>query len=322
MAQKCVHKGCGKVFADADESCVYHPGPPIFHEGQKGWKCCKTRVLTFDEFLAIPPCTTGKHSTVDDTPVEPKNETAGIPASTPAADAPVGTTKPIAVSAALPSSLSATGAHTPTPTGTPAPPESESDDPSLEIQQGATCRRKGCGKTYGGSGSREGEECIHHSGYPVFHEGSKGWSCCKRRVLEFDEFLKMPGCKTKNRHLFIGKGKKSAEEKVNDVRTDYYQTSSTVIASVYLKKIDKEAAKVDFASPTTIELDLPTADNKRYKETWTLFAPIDTEKSSYKIMGTKLEFSLAKANGESWQTLRSTDPRTGEIIQTGRPTRA
>lgn len=106
------------------------------------------------------------------------------------------------------------------------------------------------------------------------------------------------------------------------IRADYYQTSSTVIASVYLKKIDKEAAKVDFVSPTTIELDLPTADNKRYKETWTLFAPIDTEKSSYKIMGTKLEFSLAKANGESWQTLRSTDPRTGEIIQTGRPTRA
>ena len=36
MAQKCVHKGCGKVFTDPDEECVYHPGPPEFHEGQKG----------------------------------------------------------------------------------------------------------------------------------------------------------------------------------------------------------------------------------------------------------------------------------------------
>lgn len=36
MAEKCVHKGCGKVFSDPDEPCVYHPGPPIFHEGQKG----------------------------------------------------------------------------------------------------------------------------------------------------------------------------------------------------------------------------------------------------------------------------------------------
>ena len=36
MAQKCVHKGCGKEFTDPDEPCVYHPGPPEFHEGQKG----------------------------------------------------------------------------------------------------------------------------------------------------------------------------------------------------------------------------------------------------------------------------------------------
>lgn len=36
MAQKCVHQGCGKVYTDADEVCRYHPGPPIFHEGQKG----------------------------------------------------------------------------------------------------------------------------------------------------------------------------------------------------------------------------------------------------------------------------------------------
>jgi hypothetical protein len=36
MAQKCVHQGCGKVYADPEEKCEYHPGPPVFHEGQKG----------------------------------------------------------------------------------------------------------------------------------------------------------------------------------------------------------------------------------------------------------------------------------------------
>lgn len=36
MAGKCVHKGCGKTFSDPNEPCVYHPGPPVFHEGQKG----------------------------------------------------------------------------------------------------------------------------------------------------------------------------------------------------------------------------------------------------------------------------------------------
>lgn len=36
MASKCAHKGCGKEFSNPDEDCVYHPGPPVFHEGQKG----------------------------------------------------------------------------------------------------------------------------------------------------------------------------------------------------------------------------------------------------------------------------------------------
>ena len=36
MTGKCVHKGCEKTFEDPEEDCTYHPGPPIFHEGQKG----------------------------------------------------------------------------------------------------------------------------------------------------------------------------------------------------------------------------------------------------------------------------------------------
>ena len=36
--------------------------------------------------------------------------------------------------------------------------------------------------------------CLYHSGGPVFHEGLKGWSCCQKRVVDFDEFMKIPGC--------------------------------------------------------------------------------------------------------------------------------
>lgn len=61
---------------------------------------------------------------------------------------------------------------------------------------------------------------MHHPGNPVFHEGSKGWSCCKRRVLEFDEFLRIPGCTEKTKHMFVGKAKPPGEEKVETVRYD------------------------------------------------------------------------------------------------------
>jgi hypothetical protein len=63
---------------------------------------------------------------------------------------------------------------------------------------------------------------------------------------------------------------------------------------------------------------LITSDKKRYSTEMSLFAPIDPEKSSFKIMGTKLELTLEKADGSGWPVLKADDPHTGEIIQAGR----
>ena len=105
-------------------------------------------------------------------------------------------------------------------------------------------------------------------------------------------------------------------------RHDFYQTPTSVIASIFLKKIDKGLAEVNFVSPATVLLDLPTADNKRYKNRLPLYGNIDTTRSTYKIMGTKLEMTLLKADELSWPTLRSDEQRTSEIIQIGRAGRA
>lgn len=99
-------------------------------------------------------------------------------------------------------------------------------------------------------------------------------------------------------------------------RNDFYQTPTSVTVSLYLKKIDKNNAKVKF-SPTSIDFNLPTSDNKRFKDTYPLFAPIDPEKSQFRVMGTKLELTLAKADGTSWPVLRSDDKWSGERIQIG-----
>jgi len=107
-------------------------------------------------------------------------------------------------------------------------------------------------------------------------------------------------------------------------RHDFYQTATSVIASFFLKKIDKEAAKVVFQEQQII-LDLPTTDSpvpKRYKTEVPLFGTIDVAQSSFKILGTKLEVNLVKADGSSWPVLRSDDRLTGEILQIGRAGRA
>ncbi|KAI6084414.1 integrin beta-1-binding protein [Hypoxylon rubiginosum] len=327
MAQKCVHKGCGKVYTDPDEVCVYHPGPPVFHEGQKGWKCCKPRVLTFDEFLEIPPCTEGKHSTTDLPPEIEKKAPED-------ANSPSLASKLAEAVDSAPTRAPLT--PQPAPTAPPPPPESEDDEPTLEIPDGKVCRRKGCNVAYKkGQARSDDEKCVHHPGAPIFHEGSKGYSCCKRRVLEFDQFMKLEGCKTSPRHLFIGSGQQkkgkaadntsaatatgNGEELLETVRNDFYQTPTTVIVSFFLKKIDKDKATVKFETQELV-LDLPTSDAqpKRYRTTVPLFGTIDPEKSTYKILGTKLEVSLYKADGGGWPVLRSNDRLTGEILQVGR----
>lgn len=160
-----------------------------------GWKCCKPRVLTFDEFMSIPPCTAGTHSTTDK-PAQLEEK--------PAEDEAALARKMAALGG---NSSGAAPARVPVQPAQQAP-ETDDDDPGLKVADGTECRRRTCGQRYRRGSAREGERCVHHPGVPIFHEGSKGYSCCKRRVLEFDQFLKIEGCKTRDRHLFIGSGRK------------------------------------------------------------------------------------------------------------------
>ncbi|CAI0547162.1 unnamed protein product [Linum tenue] len=63
--QTCRNSGCGQTFKEInnhDTACTYHPGPAVFHDRIRGWKCCDIHVKEFDEFMSIPPCTKGWHN--------------------------------------------------------------------------------------------------------------------------------------------------------------------------------------------------------------------------------------------------------------------
>lgn len=113
-------------------------------------------------------------------------------------------------------------------------------------------------------------------------------------------------------------------EIVQDVRNDFYQNASTLIVSFYLKKIDKDSAVVEFKEDGSgLRLDLRTADGKRFQADFDTWREIDSEKSTYKVTGAKLEMNLAKKEGGlGWPVLRKTDRDFGERIQVGRAARA
>ncbi|ORY96817.1 chord-domain-containing protein [Syncephalastrum racemosum] len=303
----CTHKGCGKEFneqSNADDACQFHSGSPVFHEGLKGWSCCNKRVTEFDEFLKIPGCTFGQHTTEKQT--EPQ---AAKPAAAPQATSVnkdgvevYGTAAPAAAAA----STAASSAAKPTASSTAEELEQEEDDLSVPVTPGTTCKRRGCGKTYVDDATSRGTGseavCVHHPGAPVFHEGSKGWSCCKRRVLEFDEFLKIAGCKEGN-HLFVGSNK----EELIDCRKDWYQTQTNVILSIFAK--DKLDTQVNFET-RSVSIDIKIKNNKRYKKTFALFHDIDPENSKFTALTTKVEINLKKTSGVSWADLEPTDVKT------------
>ncbi|XP_070616186.1 integrin beta-1-binding protein 2 [Erythrolamprus reginae] len=70
--------------------------------------------------------------------------------------------------------------------------------PLLDSAMALRCYRHGCGQSFDPkSNSQDG--CLHHPGFPVFHDALKGWSCCKKRTTDFSEFLSIKGC-TKGYH--------------------------------------------------------------------------------------------------------------------------
>ncbi|KAF9425942.1 hypothetical protein BGZ94_007082 [Podila epigama] len=312
----CTHRGCEKTYDEAtnsDTACTFHPQGPIFHEGLKGWSCCSKRVISFDQFLAIPGCSIGRHTDA------PREEFAPAPAAATAdsdgksAPAPkkVESNGTEVYGTTTPAAAPVVAAPAPTPVVAPAAPvveEEEEDDLLVPVPVGKTCKRLGCGKTFVSEAESRGDNvtCQYHPGTPIFHEGSKGWSCCPRKVLEFDEFLKLKGCRTTNQHLFVGAAKKADVEELVQCRHDWYQTQTHVILSIFAKKVIKESATVEFKE-REVNIDLRMPEGKRFKLTLPLFQPIEPAGSSFEVLGTKVEITMKKGNGISWATLEPSE---------------
>lgn len=63
-------------------------------------------------------------------------------------------------------------------------------------------------------------------------------------MLEFDEFMKIEGCK-EGAHLFVG-AKKDDEEEIVNCRMDHYQTPTQIHVSAFAKGVDKAKSSVVF----------------------------------------------------------------------------
>lgn len=302
---------------NTDTSCTYHPGAPVFHEGLKSWSCCSTvnkPVLDFDEFMKIPGCAVGIHS--DEKQSVPNNSKASAEVNLTKA-----TPQPWPITLGTNAGSASSERHTAAvaAASTPIePPQEEEDDLTAPVPSGTVCKRKGCGVSFVSEnesrlGDGPGTVCTYHPAPPIFREGSKGYLCCKRRVLEFEEFLKIEGC-TKGRHVFVPKLQSTQQltEQFTDCRIDHYQTPREVHMSVFAKQVDKERSYISIEE-TQVHLDLYLLSQKRFKRTVNLFGPVLPQESSYKFYGTKVEVQLKKSDTRSWTLLERTSHSLGNF---------
>ncbi|XP_070773410.1 cysteine and histidine-rich domain-containing protein 1 isoform X2 [Enoplosus armatus] len=315
MSVLCYNKGCGQRFDpenNPDDGCTYHPGVPVFHDALKGWSCCKRRTTDFSDFLSIVGCTKGPHNKEKPPePVKPDVTSSGEKKDAddqkpkfneyiisapkpqeairrPSADEPTARLQH-KVSASLKQALEKLKLSE-------NATEKEEED-SDEIKIGTSCKNGGCTKSFDGPAS-DSDVCSYHSGFPIFHEGMKYWSCCKRKTSDFNTFLSQEGC-TKGTHLWR---KKDVGKKVVPCRFDWHQTGAQVIISIYAKNAIPELSYVD-ANSTTLNIHVVFEGEKEFNQNIIMWGVIDVSKSTVNMMAAKIEIAMKKSEPMTWARL-------------------
>ncbi|KAJ6261565.1 hypothetical protein Dda_4235 [Drechslerella dactyloides] len=95
------------------------------------------------------------------------------------------------------------------------------------------------------------------------------------------------------------------------IRHEWYQTSTSVSVSLFVKGVPKDEATVELEDRSlSITFPLPTGSDFSFTLD-PLAHPINPSASTYKILGTKVEFVLQKAEpGRKWAALESTEAPT------------
>ncbi|XP_028993763.1 cysteine and histidine-rich domain-containing protein 1 [Betta splendens] len=310
MALLCYNRGCGQNYApdqNKDDSCLFHPGVPIFHDALKGWSCCRKRTTDFSEFLSIKGCTRGRHSnTKPQEPLRPEvsSDKAEVKHSDsreiiyqgpksaeklqkerPSSDEPR-TKLPQKVSASLVQALDKLEISK----------RAELEQKESAVVPGTRCKNSGCKAVYEGPETSV-EACTHHPGAPVFHEGYKYWSCCCIKTIDFNAFLDQKGCTT-GKHRWVQR----QDKKKVACRHDWHQTARDVVVTIYAKNANPDVSSVE-ANGTVLSCEIQFENNKVFKREFHLWGVVDVKHSSVHMVPSKVEISLRKADQVSWGKL-------------------
>ncbi|KAJ6664891.1 hypothetical protein lerEdw1_005863 [Lerista edwardsae] len=336
MALLCYNRGCLQRFdpeENSEESCTYHPGVPVFHDALKG--CTKGFHNSEKPPEPVKPevKTTSERKELADLKRKFQEHIIQAPKPVeaiqrPSPDEPM-TCLQMKVSASLKQALDKLKLSSEN--------EVKQEEDSDEIKIGTSCKNRGCTKAKECLTAFEGPDdmedvCTYHSGVPIFHEGMKYWSCCKRKTSDFNTFLAQEGCTT-GTHLWVKKDAVSSSNCINDYRLlylcqmqtcislekltcekmvvpcrhDWHQTGGEVTISIYAKNSVPELSHVEANSTLVmyllLNIHIVFEGSKEFKQNLRLWGVIDVKRSYVSMTATKIELTMRKAEPMLWAGL-------------------
>jgi len=169
---------------------------------------------------------------------------------------------------------------------------------------------------------REARNCFVEGQKLGEESGLKQWmSWCDEKINKFGDFA--PGVKSAPSVVSEEKQNKTDDAKTGDdnnetkpapavdnnampvpkISHDWYQTETHVVVEVRIKKLTANAVKIEMGDTNlSVTAKLPGSDSE-YSLELDLAHPISPDQSSYKIMSTKIEIKLKKAEGVRWAVL-------------------
>ncbi|KAF3920118.1 hypothetical protein AA313_de0202124 [Arthrobotrys entomopaga] len=105
------------------------------------------------------------------------------------------------------------------------------------------------------------------------------------------------------------------------IRHEWYQTNTSVTVSLFVKGVPKDEATVELEE-RSLSITFPLANGSDFSFTLDPLAhPIKPSESTFKILGTKVEFNLQKSEaGKKWATLESSEPVAASTTSTTKST--
>jgi len=305
----CYNKGCLERRFDAatnnDKACLYHPGPPYFHDAYKIWNCCGKKSTDFSTWMSYKGCTTGPHNPNKPIDDEPKNDVQkvdiapqgeyimwnGLNKPAERSEEEKREWKPVPFEIGE-QALKAIRRQKET--------MASNGDVKGDELTGATCKNNACRAVYS-SKPESDDECKYHPGDAIFHEGMKYWSCCKRKTSDFTAFLDQAGCTT-GQHLWV------KSEKATKVKEDWFSSCGSIHINLYCKGTLPDQSLIETDGLALRMKIVHAYGTKESDLSIDLWGKIDPTASKAIVTERKVEVVLKQATPEGWPRLRYDPP--------------